>query len=338
MRRALVWSVGIGLAGTVLLIASAEVLSGHDADVANAMRVCSAAIVPTLVLGVLRGKASARHEWFRLTVDNVLGSGSRLLILGLLLWSDELTPMTAAITISSCTVLGLLAYVRRRKPEQNQARIHAPRGFLSYSLRTALGTVSGIALVYLDQVLMAPLASTYELGLYAVAVSIAQVALVFNSTVASVTFAKEVRSPSPLRITRASRVSTAITGLICIAIAGLSVPMLPLIFGRDFSPSIAPLLVLLLGVVIGNPGSIVAWGLVALGRPEIRSGNIAVAAVVNVILVLVLVPKYGAMGAAWATVAGSAVASTLALFFLSRLYKVPARAYVSISRRDFRSS
>jgi hypothetical protein len=42
------------------------------------------------------------------------------------------------------------------------------------------------------------------------------------------------------------------------------------------------------------------------------------------------------MGAAWATVAGSVVASSIALVLLSRLYAVPPRDYVRYRLGDFR--
>jgi O-antigen/teichoic acid export membrane protein len=151
-----------------------------------------------------------------------------------------------------------------------------------------------------------------------------------------VVFAREAASPDPTRITQGSRVSTAVTALGCLGLGAVSIPLLPAIFGDDYAGSVRLLLVLLLGVVLGNPGSVVAWGLVALGRPELRSAGIAVAAVVNLALVLVLVPRYGAMGAAWATVAGSVVASSIALVLLSRLYAVPPRDYVRYRLGDFR--
>jgi O-antigen/teichoic acid export membrane protein len=93
-------------------------------------------------------------------------------------------------------------------------------------------------------------------------------------------------------------------------------------------------LVLTVAVVLGAPGAIMGVGLSARGRPELRSACLVVACAVDVVLILVLVPEHGAMGAAVATLVGNATTGFLAAAFQWRVFHLQPWSFYGVRRSD----
>lgn len=327
-----------GLFATAALLLAREWLSGGDPDIQHLMVVASFAVMPTLLLGVVRGIASGLQRWSMVAWEKVLASGLRLLVLIPLWLTDNLTPFTATVVLAAMPVMGALAYLRlpRRlpEPEEDVEGVASSRALMGYGLRLWIGTISGILLSRVDQTLMTPLSSAYQLGLYVVAVNVSELPLVIHRAVRDVTFVTDASRSVDSRLATASRVST----LICTTAAlGLGLTMhwwLPVLFGAEFAPAVPIAAVLLLGVVLGTPGSIAGAGLTARGRPGLRSIALVIACLGNIALVVWLVPIYGAMGAAWATVFGYVASGLLNQYFLKRLFGVSMLSFFGVRRSD----
>jgi O-antigen/teichoic acid export membrane protein len=161
---------------------------------------------------------------------------------------------------------------------------------------------------------------------------VSEVILVFNSAVRDVIFSLESSSLNLDRLGKASRVPTLVTSSLAFTVGVLSVWGIPWLFGDAFSPAVGPTLILLLAIVLGNPGSVAGAGLSARGRPELRSVSLLIAVVVNVALVIALVPPLGACGAAWATLAGNVVAGGMNIIFLRIYLGIPVVIFLGIRK------
>ncbi len=162
---------------------------------------------------------------------------------------------------------------------------------------------------------MTPLAGVYELGLYAVAVNLTDLVLITQSALGQVLFAADARERNDERMYLGSRLSVMVTLVSSITIAAPIYLWISLLFGSAFLPAIPAVLLLLLANIAGAPGSVAGTATSARGYPIFRSTSILVAAIVNVILVFLLTPTLGAMGAAAATLAGNVVASGMNVYF-----------------------
>jgi O-antigen/teichoic acid export membrane protein len=109
----------------------------------------------------------------------------------------------------------------------------------------------------------------------------------------------------------------------------------PWLFGSEFSQAVPVLEILLLGVVVGNPGSIAGAGLSARGRPELRSWSLVIAVAVNIGLLVLLVPMFGAIGAAWATAVGNLIAGGLNIVWLRVFFGIPISTFLAPRVSDF---
>ncbi|MDN4472019.1 oligosaccharide flippase family protein [Demequina zhanjiangensis] len=304
--------VVLGLIGVSSIYLLAPVLSGSVESLERLIRLASIALVPALGQSALRGWAMGHHLWRSVAAERYLTASVRLLgVYGLAL-GGALTVTTATIVMAAAYAIGGVSYLPAfARSLRTQSAPPAEDGARKYFLYAALlwfGTLSGALLGRIDQVLITPLSATGELGIYVVAVNVAEAILVFNTAFRDVIFPRESAAPSLDRLAQVARTSTLITALVGIGVCVAAPLAVPWIFGDDFSGSTLVIVVLVVGLVVGNPGSIAGAGLAARGRPGIRSGLLFASVVTNVVLLFVLVPNYGALGAAMAASVANAAA------------------------------
>lgn len=330
----------VGLAGSSIVALLSGPLSGGNPALAFLITVAGIAIIPTLIIAALRGLAAGAQAWGLIAAERITNTVLRLIAIVAMYTTDTLTPLTATIVIAITTFIGGLLYlpVLRGIHKVDRARpvdAETPHLF-KFAGQVWLGAITGIVLSRFDQLLMTPLAGVDQLGLYAVAVSLSEVILVFNSAVRDVMFAVESRGPDQDRVARASRLSTLLTVAGAIAIAFACPWGIPFFFGSSFGGATPVTLILLVGVVAGNPGSVAGAALSGRGRPELRSLALVIASIVNVISIFLLVPSLGATGAALATLVGNVVAGNLNILWLKVFFKMRPLDFYRFNPDDLR--
>ncbi len=340
-----------GILATLLAVALAGRLSGGSHLVAQLIVVGSLSITPTLYLGALRGVAAGLKRWDLVAREKLVSSAARLAAIVALDLGGRLTPLSAGLVLTIGPLAGIAAYARllarlRRPPARTAAPTDAaaaaatadatadPRPLARYGARIWIGAIAGILLSRLDQTLVTPLSGTFALGLYTVAVNISEVPLIINDAVRDVVFSADSTDSADARLTRAARLSTLACALVGLVVAA-SLPLwLGPLFGAEFRPALGATWVLIAAVVLGTPGSVAGAGLSARGRPGLRSLSLLVACVLNVVLLVVLLPPLGALGAAVATLAGNVLSSQLNVQALHRHFGVPVRDFYGLRRTD----
>lgn len=328
-----------GIAGSGLIAVLALPLSSGDRHLSQLILLATTALVPALLVSGLRGIAAGRQLWRRTAIERSIGAIVRLAGVAVFFFSENLTPMTATATVAASTFLGGIVYLlpartRHGMTDREHAGVMGTRGLFRYGSRVWVGSLAGVLLMRLDQLLMTPLSSVEQLGIYAVSASISELILIFNSAVRDVMFSAESRGANLARVGQAARLSTFVTVLMAIGIACVAPVMIPVFFGTDFIDAVPVTLVLIAAVVVGNPGSVAGAALSARGRPELRSLSIVIALVINVALVMILVPPFGALGAAVATLAGNLVSGNLNVVWMSRHFAARPTEFYGIRRSD----
>lgn len=182
---------------------------------------------------------------------------------------------------------------------------------LRYNSLTVVLITLTISLYHVDVLLLLPLAGSEQVGYYRAALVIAE--FVWFVPVAAQTvllhsssemWARGEYDRISLVASRVLRFVAIITVLISIGIAALASRFVPLYLGSEFHASVTPLLLLLpgaLGFALARP--IYAIG---QGKGELRMLITATgtAALLNLALNLLLIPRYGMNGAAVATSIG----------------------------------
>ncbi|WP_164874426.1 oligosaccharide flippase family protein [Rathayibacter festucae] len=340
----------LALRGTVLIafagvIASTAVflaagfLSGGDPDLRGLIVLAASAIIPGLCVALLQAVAAGSHQWGLVARERFLTAATRLAAFIAFAATGHLTVFWGVVILALSPVLGGFAYFGL-KPASSTAESDARtvvtmHSLLGYGVRVWIGSISGVLLTRLDQTLMTPLAGSFALGLYVVAVSISELPLIVNNAVREVTFSADAAENSDSRLGLSSRLSTLAALAAAITIGATLWWWLPPVFGDEFLPAIPVTVILLGAVVLGNPGSIAGIGLSSRGRPGTRSMSLLISCVVNAAMLILLAPVLGAVGAALATLIGNVLASNLNIFFLWKHFGVSPADFYLIRRSDF---
>jgi O-antigen/teichoic acid export membrane protein len=257
----------------------------------------------TLVLDVLWG----RQEWRQLIIGRMMTPLVLLLLITTLSVTGELSVRTACAVFLVSTAVSLVivgpALVRFGQPVFDRVLTHRA---VHFGLRAWPGTLANLGNLRLDQLLMIPLVSSRQLGLYAVAVSISALSTIFTGQIATVLVPRFAAGDFTLvgPAVRATILTTVATDIV---IAGASLLVLTTIFGQQFGDSRGLVLVLLAAGLPQAAGSTLAQVFGAVGRPQIATIAELAALAVTVPGLIVLLPLLGAMGAAVVSVAAYSV-------------------------------
>jgi O-antigen/teichoic acid export membrane protein len=178
------------------------------------------------------------------------------------------------------------------------------REVCAYGARGQVGGLLALVNLRLDVAILGALAGPAVLGVYAVASKYAELLRLPGLAVTYVlypAFARRERDDARAR-TRALIPPAAwlnVTGAVPVALAAGFV--LPLLYGRAFGTAVVPAWILLAGLVGESVAGLVTAYLYGVGRPGLNSLAIGVGVAVTVVGDLLLIPTYGAVGAAVAS-------------------------------------
>ena len=189
-----------------------------------------------------------------------------------------------------------------------------------FGIRAWAGGLARSVNTRIDQLLMAYLSTQAALGVYAVAVNVSEalqylpgaVAMAFTPAVAATAVGD--RRERTLRTFRGALLLTVVTIPPAMAIGAV---LLPVVFGEEFRASIIPFLVLAPGAIGFLVMRVFSSALMGSALPGRSSIPAIVALVTGVVLDLLLMPPYGATGAAIASTTAF-VAGGLAAIVLYR--------------------
>ena len=237
-----------------------------------------------------------------------------------------LLPVTGGGLVAALWIFALAPYVLAiaaafvRPPLSVVAFGRARPGLARRSVREGLrmypGEFAGMLHQRADVLLLGILAPTASLGVYVVAYQTVEPILVLASASAATVLALGHGHPEVERgmvTARLIRETLLSGGLLALLAAVLAPILVPLIYGPDFAASVTPLLILLPGIVALSCGRIAMSDLMRRNLLE-RMAAISVAVMIlNVSLNLALIPAFGAVGAATASLVSYSVMAVLAI-------------------------
>mgnify|MGYP000283054355 CR=1 FL=1 len=185
------------------------------------------------------------------------------------------------------------------------------RSVLSFNTLSVLLIFLMMSLYHVDILLLQWFRESTQVGHYKAALKVAEFAWFVPMAIQTVFVHSMSNLWSNGQSERVSRIATQVTrytlllaALMALGMIALADVAVPVYFGEAATPAIEPLLILLPGAVgfaVARPILAVSQGKGELGYPIVATG---IAAVANVLLNLVLVPRYGMNGAAAATSVG----------------------------------
>jgi O-antigen/teichoic acid export membrane protein len=201
---------------------------------------------------------------------------------------------------------------------------------LSFGLKGYIGNVLQFFNYRLDMFFVNYFIGSASVGIYGVSVAFAEILWYFPNAVGFVIFPKAtVTRPEVMSgfTPKVFWITLGVTALGAIGLVVLGKSLIQLIFSLDFVGSYLPMLVLLPGVVLLGGAKVLTNEIAGWGYPQYNSFSAGVALILTVILDLILIPRFGILGAALA----SSICYTV-IFFASVGF------YLTASRRITRSN
>lgn len=197
---------------------------------------------------------------------------------------------------------------------------------IHYGLRGYLGNITEFAVWRLDQMMLTAMAASSVIGLYAVAVAIAEITATLASSISDALLpevaASKEKSESILLLGKSLRLTLYAQIVATIPIWITEPYVLLYVFGENFLEASGALRLLLIASIFWSAGLIVISGLNGFGRPGLSAIARIASAATTVLSLVLLLPVWGIKGAAVASIFGYSVMFAVALVFLLRTQKI----------------
>ncbi len=194
------------------------------------------------------------------------------------------------------------------------------KSYLVRSSPIAIGMIFSVLYFRMDIVMLQLITEEKVVGLYSAAYKLFEVAVVLPHSFMLVLFPTLVeeyhssRSQFKNRFKKALVLYSLIGGGIALVLWSFSHEVIRTMYGNKFLPSADILEILSWAILLFFINFLLSNLLIASGRERINAWNLIVATVLNISLNLIWIPRYEAIGAAWATLfceAGLIVALSL---------------------------
>lgn len=280
----------------------------------------------TTAMAFLSGAA----RFFGYAVAIALPPAVLVVLLAVVALGSTITTRTACATWACAQIAGALVAVVFSAHVVRPGRLSAPlmRTSLLFGLRAWSGSLASLLTARTDQVLMGFIATESALGYYAVAVNASDVTMYLPAATAVALTPAVARAAPTQRVAtsvRVFRVLLLLTGSV-VVLGAVCAPLIPLVFGAAYEPSVSPYLILLPGAIGFVPLAVFTNALVASSAPGRSSFGPVVAFTVGIALDILLIPRYAASGAAMAATVALFCGGAVSILVYSRVVNLPARA------------
>lgn len=249
----------------------------------------------------------------------------------LLLWAAEGPSVAnfALAYVAGTALSGLvgLVWLARKGWVGWKPDFGAAKGLLGYGARVHLGEIVNSARQRVDQAAVALWLTSHDMGLYAVALTVANGPMILVNTIAGVAFPKISQAPEPAEKLRIFgiylRLAMAMAAASAVSLAILAEFLVPLIFGRAFDESATICQIMLIGLPFFAAKLMFIQALNAFDKSLSIGGAELIGLAGAVAALALFLPTLGLIGAAWAVVVANVVAMAVMATTLHR--KIGAR-------------
>jgi O-antigen/teichoic acid export membrane protein len=303
--------IGLGL-GTLIAFATWAVFATWP-GIAPAHGTIMALALAAIPVGL----ASLLLQNLQLALQDVRGYnrillGTRILtvaLLGVVIVLQVVTAETVLLSSLIVQALGLVWIVVSLYPHLDRRPLFSPHWIIQgigYGIKAYASALFSFLVIRADLLMVSYLLGLEDAGYYATAASMADLMLTLPITVGTILFPKLSAMSDDREKWRYARHLAIMVGLLmfglAIAAALLARPMILILYGESFLPSVPAFLWLLPAVVLLSVNTILMNYFAATGMPAIAVYSPAAAMALNVGLNSILIPSYGIVGAAAASV------------------------------------
>ncbi len=274
-------------------------------------------ILATIMLALVRGVGRIAAAAFIQIGHSVALFAAALLLL--VVFDFGLNAAVLAMTFGLLVTAALSIFALRDYACLNPSKLSGKflKKSLGFGTKVGLATFATFMVYRLDQGVLGYKVSSAQLGLYVVAVGLAERTKVLPRSISMAFLPRLVNELSARQeqVPQVFRYSLIVTFLAMLVVAALGVPAIIIVFGWDYAGSIVPFLILLPGIVALGGSRILAIDILAREKPIYSVITSFTTMLMTIVLLLLLIPFLGIAGAALASTITYISALVLRLIF-----------------------
>ena len=226
--------------------------------------------------------------------------------------------------VLSALVTGLVQLVVTWNPGRLRWNKIVPMGkaLFGFGLKTYLTTLLQFFNYRLDTFILNYFSTSAVVGIYSVAVSLAETIWKLCNAVAAIVFPKvsTLSHEAANRLTPiTSRLTLAVSFLLALILAVVAPWIVPRLFGVAFAPAVVPLWLLLPGIIAFGLVKILYGDLAGRGFPGVGGWVTGTALILTLLFDFTMIPLWQASGAAAASSISYTAAAGLCTFYFSKI-------------------
>jgi O-antigen/teichoic acid export membrane protein len=318
-----------GVAGAALWIVSAPFVGPYVfPDLSTGLVMLAGVAVFTRLVVVTAKACSQGSEDLGGSNAVIFGEQFMFLPAYTLLWVAGVGGFGAVVgaLLLADTVTGSLAWTRlaRRGFFRSATTPSLPlaRRIAGYGFRAQIGGVMSLLNLRLDFILLSVMAGPAVLGVYAVASKFAELIRIFGMALQYVSYPRFARVARERASENARRLIPRVALLSCACLVPLWLAagiLIPELYGSAFDSAVTPTRIILFGLALDGVAGVVSGFLYGVGRPGLNSVAMGAGLTVTVVLDLILIPPFGAIGAAIASAVAYTTTAVALLWFFWRV-------------------
>lgn len=244
----------------------------------------------------------------RSNVISLASNGLYLVLLAVLCWSLHLGPVGAVVAY----LIGIIARLvpsawliaHRRWPRVDRHWLSTSRILLPFGLSSLAGNLMISFVFRADVFVLNAFKGASAVGIYAIAVSMAELLQMAPNAIGSVLFPHLTASSQESRwrlVCQVTRLTTGFAFVISLALVVVGAPLITLLFGERFALAAGPLRLLIPGVLAMPLNFAISNYFSSHGRAGLNAMVFGGGFVLNMLVNLFTIPRWGPSGAALAS-------------------------------------
>lgn len=211
---------------------------------------------------------------------------------------------------------------------------------LKYGSKVYLADLSSFLHIRIDIFLINIFINPLAVGLYSVSAAMTQKLWLITNSIATVLFPRVSSETDKKRLKEFTplvcRTTLFITLLAAIFLILISHWLIVLLFSRAYSGSILPFNILLIGTIAISGWNILANDLMGRGKPQIYARLSIGSVILNILLNVFLIPRFGIIGAAWSTTISYTILCFSAVIIYSKISGNRIRDILFLKKTDYK--
>lgn len=207
---------------------------------------------------------------------------------------------------------------------------------LHYAFRACFGFFAQRMSIQVGVLVMACFLARAEVGFYAIAIAMVIRIMIVPNSLRVILMPKLVQRNfvSSVLICQALRIMIPIVAVLSIMLGLICNPLIKYGFGKEFTPALTAIYILLIGTVFKSVSELVTTYLLATNRPGVSSSVRVLGVFINIILLLVFVRSYGLIGGCVATVLSYMAEALIMLLIFVRMSDIKSWRLLVLQKDD----